>query len=155
MIRRLLIALALAGVSAPAFAADLATPTATAAAVTPAATPAPKEALLVVKARGKCTFNLPSLAAVPTPAPTPATSFGHVPTEAKITCSASGADVGDLVLPGLLDTYDTGSGNYEALWLAGCQVKRTNYIDCRVKYDGPAALDPGPTSFSFLVIEGK
>lgn len=153
--RRLLLTLvAVALASSQAFAADLATPTASAGAVTPAATPAEKPALtLRADARGLCTFNLPSLSAVSTPAPTPATSFGLTPTIAKITCPAPGAQLNDLVLVGGFIPYDTGGAtSYDALTLRGCVVRTQGVLDCTLAYGGNAALDPGPLSFGFVAI---
>lgn len=155
MIRRLLIALALAGVSAPAFAADLATPTATAAATTPAATPAPKDALIIVTARGNCKFNLPIIG-TPVPVATPDTGFGHNPTNVKVTCGASGAEVGNLVLA-RLENFDGSTGlSYEALRLDGCDVHRAGQIDCTLKFDGNiAGFDPAPLTIKFMAVSDK
>lgn len=154
MRRVLLIAAALALASSRAWAADLATPTLTAVGITPAATPAEQPALtLHASARGTCTFNLPSLAAAPTPAPTPATSFGLTPTIAKITCPAPGANVNDLVLVGGFMPYDTGGTTaYSALTLRGCVVRTQGVLDCILAYGGNAALDPGPLSFAFVAL---
>lgn len=108
--------------------------------------------LLTFAKRGKCTLNLPSIAAVPTPAPTPATSFGMVPTVVKVSCTATGVATGDLVLHAGLDTMDTGTTNYEALRLARCKATATDTLSCWLQYTGPSALDPGALTLEYLVV---
>lgn len=187
MIRRLLMVVGLVALSAPSFAADLATPTATAALATPAATASPDgsqrreemapsvgghvfekanifegglqigttdngASLLTFAKRGSCLLNLPSIAAVPTPAPTPATSFGQIPSVVKVSCTATGVAVGDLVLHAGLDVMDTASTNYEALSISRCKATATNTLSCWLRYTGPSALDPGPLTLEYLVV---
>jgi hypothetical protein len=108
--------------------------------------------LLTFAKRGKCTLNLPSIAAVPTPAPTPATSFGFVPALVKVSCAATGVAVGDLVLHAGLDVMDTGTTNYEALRLSRCKVSAADTLSCWLHYTGPSALDPGALTLEYLVV---
>lgn len=108
--------------------------------------------LLTFSKRGSCLLDLPSIAAVPTPAPTPATSFGFVPSVVKASCTATGVAVGDLVLNAGLDVMDTGTTNYEALALGRCKVTAADTLSCWFKYTGPSALDPGPLTLEYWVV---
>lgn len=108
--------------------------------------------LLTFVKRGTCLLDLPSIAAVPTPAATPATSFGAVPAVVKVSCTATGVATGDTILTAGLDVYDTGTTNYEALGISRCKASATDTISCWLQYTGPSALDPGPLTLQYVVV---
>jgi hypothetical protein len=148
MLRRIAVLSALL-VSAPAFAANLATPTATRIPATPVATPQKQDKVVQIMGRGQCVFDL---GAVPTPVAqvTPSLNFAMRPGIVKVTCGAPGAQVGDIVF-GRMATFDAATSDYDALSLRGCSVKTANQIDCMLSYVGVSVLDPAALTIDYVV----
>lgn len=174
-----LLAAALALVStAPAFAADLATPTARLPTLTPAATPAPSPALksdtrltsrlggdyvtgeerfyggiVIGRPSGGATklALLATGACVFNPPSITGVTAGTPPALIGVTCAQPGAFIGDLVFP-TLDKYATSSTLYDCLNLQSCVVNTPGRVDCTIAYSCSSNLDPAPLRVSYLLV---
>ena len=91
---------------------------------------------------GRCTVNLPAIAAVPTPIVGP-------PRDVVVWCTMTGAAVGDSVFHSLRNHTTT---EYYGLTINSAQVIAANTIQLAFTQGSLAGLDPGPLVVDLLVL---